>query len=100
MSASDGWQTEQPDNWLDQPDPWEVVRPLEQVQIQLNCSYEVREGTLRAIAGKPSRLIGLPFDRPVVGYGGKTIADRSGVDHASHGLALYRCRWHHTCGSF
>ena len=24
-------------------------------------------------AGKPSRLIGIPFDRPVVGYGGKTI---------------------------
>ena len=69
----DGWQEEQPDNWLDQPDPWEVVRPLEQVQIELNCSYEVREGTLRAIPGKPSRLIGLPFDRPVVGYGGKTI---------------------------
>ncbi|MGO9995001.1 MAG: glycogen/starch/alpha-glucan phosphorylase [Steroidobacteraceae bacterium] len=69
----DGWQVEQPDNWLDQPDPWEVARPLEQVEILLNCSYEVREGTLRAITGKPSRLIGLPFDRPVVGYGGKTI---------------------------
>ena len=25
------------------------------------------------IAGRPSTLIGLPFDRPVVGYGGKTI---------------------------
>src|SRR5271166_4858220 len=69
----DGWQVEQPDNWLDQPDPWEVGRPLESVQIQLNCSYEVREGTLRAITGKPSRLIGLPFDRPVVGYGGENI---------------------------
>jgi glycogen phosphorylase len=69
----DGWQREQPDNWLDHPDPWEVGRPQEQVEIQLNCSFEVREGTLRAITGKPSRLIGLPFDRPVVGYGGKTI---------------------------
>ncbi len=69
----DGWQDEQPDNWLDHRDPWEVARPNEQVEIQLNCSYEVREGTLRAIAGRPSRLIGLPFDRPVVGFGGKTI---------------------------
>ena len=25
------------------------------------------------VAGRPSSLIGLPFDRPVVGYGGKTI---------------------------
>ena len=28
---------------------------------------------MRAIVGKPSSLIGVPFDRPVVGYGGKTI---------------------------
>jgi starch phosphorylase len=28
---------------------------------------------LRAVVGKPSSLIGIPFDRPVVGYGGKTI---------------------------
>src|SRR5207245_2055701 len=28
---------------------------------------------LRAILGKTSSLIGIPFDRPVVGYGGKTI---------------------------
>src|SRR6185369_10988030 len=27
----------------------------------------------RAIPGRPSTLIGIPFDRPVVGYGGKTI---------------------------
>jgi len=28
---------------------------------------------LRTIVGKPSILIGIPYDRPVVGYGGKTI---------------------------
>ena len=69
----DGWQLEQPDNWLARHDPWEVRRLRDQVEIQLNCSYEVREGTLRAVAGKPSRLIGVPYDRPVVGFGGKTI---------------------------
>jgi len=68
-----GWQQEQPDNWLQHRDPWEVARPREQVQVKLNASYEVREGTLRAIVGKPSVLIGIPYDRPVVGYGGKTI---------------------------
>ncbi|HMI13902.1 MAG TPA: glycogen/starch/alpha-glucan phosphorylase [Bradyrhizobium sp.] len=30
-------------------------------------------GSLRAILGKPFNLICVPFDRPVVGYGGKTI---------------------------
>ena len=68
-----GWQQEQPDNWLHHQDPWEVRRPHEKVQVRLNCSYEVRGGRLRAIVGKPSSLIGVPFDRPVVGYGGKTI---------------------------
>ena len=73
QSIKDGWQREQPDNWLRHPDPWEVARPHEKVQVHLNCSFDVRGGTLRVIPGRPSTLIGIPFDRPVVGYGGKTI---------------------------
>jgi starch phosphorylase len=73
QSIKDGWQQEQPDNWLRRPDPWEVARPDEMVEIKLGCSFEVSGGNLRAISGKPSSLLGMPFDRPVVGYGGKTI---------------------------
>ncbi len=73
QTISNGWQQEQPDNWLRFEDPWEVVRPQEKVEIKLNCSFEVRGGELHAIAGKPSSLIGIPYDRPVVGYGGGTI---------------------------
>ncbi len=73
QTIQDGWQHEQPDNWLRRPDPWEVARPQDKVEVKLNCSFEVRGGSLRAIAGKPSSLIGIPYDRPVVGYGGKTI---------------------------
>jgi starch phosphorylase len=73
QAIQDGWQQELPDNWLRRPDPWEVCRPHETVEVKLNCSFEIRGGTLRAIAGRPSTLIGVPFDRPVVGYGGKTI---------------------------
>jgi glycogen phosphorylase len=69
----DGWQLEVPDNWLQDQDPWEVPRPTERVEVKLNCSFEVHEGSLRAVANRPSTLIGVPFDRPVVGYGGKTI---------------------------
>ena len=68
-----GWQHEQPDNWLRRPDPWEVARPDEKVEIPLNCSFEAQGGMLRVVPGRPSKLIGMPFDRPVVGYGGKTI---------------------------
>ncbi|HWO92438.1 MAG TPA: glycogen/starch/alpha-glucan phosphorylase, partial [Methylomirabilota bacterium] len=73
QSIKDGWQLEQPDNWLRRPDPWEVIRPDDQVEIKLNASVEVRGGELQPIVGRPSTLIGIPFDRPVVGYGGKTI---------------------------
>ncbi|HEU0006409.1 MAG TPA: glycogen/starch/alpha-glucan phosphorylase [Terriglobia bacterium] len=73
QSIQDGWQREDADNWLRRPDPWEVARPHEQVEVRLNCSFEVHGGSLRAIVGRPSSLIGIPFDRPVVGYGGKTI---------------------------
>jgi len=73
QTIQDGWQSEQADNWLRRPDPWEIPRPNEQVEIRLNCSFELRGGGLRAVPGKPSTLIGIPYDRPVVGYGGKTI---------------------------
>jgi len=73
QSIEDGWQHEQPDNWLRRPDPWEVVRPDERVEVGLNSTMELRDGVLTPIAGRPSTLIGIPFDRPVVGYGGKTI---------------------------
>jgi glycogen phosphorylase len=73
QTVQDGWQHEQPDNWLRRPDPWEIVRPEEKVEIRLNHSIEVREGTLYVVPGRTFTLIGIPYDRPVVGYGGKTI---------------------------
>lgn len=73
QTIRDGWQHEQPDNWLRRPDPWEVARPDEAVEVRLGCSFEVRGGTLGVILGRPSTLQGIPFDRPVVGYGGRTI---------------------------
>jgi glycogen phosphorylase len=73
QSIHNGWQQERPDNWLRRPDPWEVARPHETVEVRLNCSIEVRGGELHPVGDRPSTLIGIPFDRPVVGYGGKTV---------------------------
>ncbi len=73
QTIDDGWQREQPDNWLRRPDPWEVARPDECVEVNLSCSFEIRAGALQPVRGRPSTLIGMPFDRPVVGFGGKTI---------------------------
>src|SRR5262249_10908961 len=73
QTIQDGWQHEVPDNWLRHSDPWEVARPYARVAIKLKCSFILRDGALRAIAGRDSYLYGIPYDRPVVGYGGKTI---------------------------
>src|SRR6267154_1455643 len=73
QSIVDGWQKENPDNWLRDNDPWEVARPHEQVEVKLNVTFQLRAGNFHVVPDRPSSLIGIPFDRPVVGYGGKTI---------------------------
>ena len=73
QSIENGWQREKPDGWLRHPDPWEVMRPLERVDIKVNCSFDAQGRTLRAVPGRPSHIIGIPYDRPVVGFGGKTV---------------------------
>jgi starch phosphorylase len=73
QAIRDGWQVEQPDNWLRHPDPWEAARLQDTVEVKLNSSFEVHGGSLRGVWGQSSSLLGVPFDRPVVGYGGKTI---------------------------
>jgi starch phosphorylase len=73
QTIQDGWQHEQGDNWLRRPDPWEVARADEAVEVKMNCSFELDGGTFRAIPQRPSAVLGIPYDRPVVGYGGKTV---------------------------
>ena len=74
QAIENGWQREYPDNWLHHQDPWEVARPSEVVEVKLGCSFEMHRGKMERVAGRPSTLIGVvPFDRPAVGFGGKTI---------------------------
>ncbi|MGZ3383790.1 MAG: glycogen/starch/alpha-glucan phosphorylase [Isosphaeraceae bacterium] len=68
-----GYQVEQPDNWLLHPDPWEVARMTETLDVPLNCSFRLEGGMIHQIPRQPIHLLGVPYDRPVVGYGGKTI---------------------------
>jgi starch phosphorylase len=68
QSIKDGWQVEHPDNWLSHPDPWEVPRLHEKVGVRLHCSFEVCGGRLRARPGRLAGLVGVPYDRPIVGY--------------------------------
>ena len=69
----DGSQVEHPDHWLSRPDPWEVARPNETVAVPLGSRFESHGGVIVVHRGQPSQLLGVPYDRPVVGYGGRTI---------------------------
>src|SRR5271154_3545235 len=73
QSFENGWQQERPDNWLRDGDPWEICRAHERVEIKFNCAFKLRDGRVEVTPDRPSSLFGIPFDRPVVGYGGKNI---------------------------
>jgi starch phosphorylase len=69
-----GYQKEQPDNWLGHGTPWLIERPEEACLVPVYGRLEPRHR-----AGLPASrwvdsqvLIGLPYDMPIVGYGGRT----------------------------
>lgn len=69
----DGWQVEHPDNWLRRPDPWELARHHQAVDAQIRCALKFEEGEARLVEDHAATLRGIPYDRPVVGFGGQTI---------------------------
>ncbi len=73
QEIKDGRQVEHPDNWLLHGDPWEVVRPDAKVEVTLNCAFQMKDGRLTVAPNVPTVIVGIPYDRPVVGYGGRTI---------------------------
>ena len=64
QTIQDGWHSERPDNWLRRPDPWEVVRPHEKVEVKLGCSFECAAGALRADPGKDLHAVRHPLRPP------------------------------------
>jgi glycogen phosphorylase len=70
-----GYQVEQPDEWLKLGFPWEIAHPEFSFPVQFGGRVEVTSGP----RGKEWRwvdtktVVGLPYDLPVVGYGGGTV---------------------------
>jgi starch phosphorylase len=73
QSLHNGYQAEQPDHWLRCPDPWEVARPGKRVHVPLGATLHMHGGGIEIIPNRPSTLVGIAYDRPVVGYGGRCI---------------------------
>ena len=70
-----GWQVEQPDDWLRGGHPWEIPRSDYLIPVQFGGRVEVgREGGRLTFHWVDTHDVhGIPYDVPVVGYGGHTV---------------------------
>ncbi|MGC1523225.1 MAG: glycogen/starch/alpha-glucan phosphorylase [Steroidobacteraceae bacterium] len=68
-----GSQIELPDNWLFDTDPWEIPRPRKVYVVPLQATVELRGSSVEITRNKPSSLLGMAYDRPVIGYGANCV---------------------------
>lgn len=62
----DGWQVEQPDNWLMFGNPWESQRPEDERQVKFFGRVDVVDGKFTWVDA--DTVLALPYDTPVPGY--------------------------------
>ncbi len=72
QTFENGYQVEQPDEWLRDGDPWETAHT--DISVEVHFGGRVHNG----LDGKKywvdtSPILGVPHDMPIVGYGGKTV---------------------------
>ena len=71
-----GYQVELPDDWMKYGTPWEIVRPEHTTEIEL---YGVVENVFDDLGNyvpkwnETKKLIGIPYDIPIPGYGTTTV---------------------------
>jgi starch phosphorylase len=75
QQVRNGWQTEQPDNWLRHGNPWEIAR--EDVTCTVGFGGEVkviREGGRDQYKWLcADQVQGVAYDMPIIGYGGSSV---------------------------
>ena len=70
-----GYQREKPDNWLAHGTPWQIERPDEACRFPVYGRLEQlpdHAGRMTSHWVDAQILIGIPYDMPIVGYGGRT----------------------------
>ena len=71
----DGCQVEHPDNWLENGYPWEVQKPDNAVVVNYGGHTQRHEenGKYWYSWDDSEKILAVPYDVPIVGYGGKTV---------------------------
>lgn len=70
-----GCQVEHPDDWLRSGNPWEIERPDICVTVQFGGNVQTihRNKQISYQWNDTQNVLGIAYDTPIVGYGGKTI---------------------------
>jgi starch phosphorylase len=76
QEIDNGYQREKPENWLARSSPWEIARPDEACFVPVYGRIEDsldRNGAYNPMWLDWKLLVGVPYDMPISGYGGKTV---------------------------
>ncbi len=75
QTIKNGYQVEEPDNWLRFGNPWEIERPESQFEVHFGGRVDMEEvnGRLYARWVGYDTVLGIPYDIPVPGYGNRTV---------------------------
>ena len=70
-----GYQTEEPDTWLDAGYPWETQRPDQAIEVKFGgyVDREYKNGKITYNYKGYQEVLAVPYDVPVVGYGARTV---------------------------
>lgn len=70
-----GYQKERADSWLDRSSPWQIERGDRACRVPMygRVVYEEANGKRNPRWVDAESIIGVPYDMPIVGYGGKTV---------------------------
>ena len=70
-----GYQFEQPDNWLRDGNPWEIARPDLKYTVNFGGHVEMihEHGRDNYKWVDTDKVVGMAYDMPIIGYGGKTV---------------------------
>lgn len=101
----DGYQVEEPDDWLRLGHPWEIARPEDTLRVQFYGrveQYTDVDGEPRARWIDSHDILALPYDTPVPGYGNNTVntlrlfsaksTHEFALDYFNHGNYLQACQ--------
>ncbi len=71
-----GYQVELPDDWIQFGSPWEIIRPQHKQEVPVYGHVETvhdSDGKDRQVWVNYRKIIGLPYDIPIPGYGTQTV---------------------------